>query len=81
MAVATKKHQGGESAGLLAKGSSDQNSRQENSWKFKGEILAAQEPQLLTTALDNNMFYFHQEFLKNGLSPPKGLFPYQKIKN
>jgi len=32
-------------------------------WKFKGDIPAAEEPQLLTTALDS-MTTFQQEFFK-----------------
>ena len=49
----------GEIAWLLANGATDQNSRQKSSWKFKGKMLAAQEPQLLTTALDNAATFQH----------------------
>ncbi|EPY81935.1 hypothetical protein CB1_000693006 [Camelus ferus] len=55
---------GGEAGRLLAKDARDQNSGQESSWKFKGEILAAQEPQLLTAAKDSTVI-FQQEFFKN----------------
>ena len=49
----------GKIAWLLAKGATDQNSGQKSSWKFKGKILAAQESQLLTTALDNAATFQH----------------------